>query len=75
MAAPLPVPAITEVDSGPRAQPVPLPTGIGASLSRGLALLRRLRERYEETVVKNPELISKIESVLKMASYLVPGEH
>ena len=41
--------------------------------ARVLQVLRQLAGRYEEMVVKDPELTSKIESALRVASYLIPG--
>ena len=74
MATSSPVPAITEVNSEPRAQQVPLPMGYEGPFSRSTYLLKQLCARYGEAVMKNPEFVSKVESALKLASYLVPGE-
>ena len=41
--------------------------------TRVLEVLRELVGRYEDLIVKDPDIASKIESVLRLVSYLVPG--
>ena len=50
-----------------------VPTRFPDAAARVLQVLRQLAGRYEEMVVKDPELTSKIESALRVASYLIPG--
>ncbi len=45
-----------------------------ASVSRVSAALCELVGRYEEMVVKDPSLTAKLESALRLASYILPGE-
>ena len=40
-----------------------------------LQLMRKLVVKYEDTIVKDPDFTSKLESTLKVASYIIPGEH
>ena len=49
-------------------------TGDAAAISRLLRPLRQLLARYEDMVVRDPDFTSKLESGLRLASYLVPGE-
>lgn len=44
-------------------------------VTRTLAVLREVAGRYEEMVVKDAEMTAKIESALRLASYIVPGGH
>ena len=37
--------------------------------------MRKLVVKYEDTIVKDPDFTSKLESTLKVASYIIPGEH
>ena len=48
-------------------------TDFSTAAVRTLAVLRELSERYQEMVVKDPEFTSKIETVLRLASYIIPG--
>ena len=41
--------------------------------TRVLEVLRELVGRYEDLIVKDPDVASKIESALRLVSYLVPG--
>ena len=44
--------------------------------SRGLAsLLQGACEAYGNTIVKDPDFTSKLETGLRIASYLIPGGH
>lgn len=52
-----------------------VPTRLPDAAVRVLSVVRQLAGRYEEMVVKDPELTSKIESALRVASYLIPGAH
>jgi len=45
------------------------------AVSKSAVLLRQLVARYEDTVVKDPDFTSKLESTLKVASYIIPGAH
>ncbi len=44
------------------------------SVSRVAAALRELVGKYEDMVVKDPALTSRIESALRLASYILPGK-
>ena len=48
-------------------------TDFSTAAVRTLAVLRELAGRYQEMVVKDPEFTSKIETVLRLASYVIPG--
>lgn len=48
-------------------------TDFSTAAVRTLAVLRELAGRYKEMVVKDPEFTSKIETVLRLASYVIPG--
>lgn len=38
-------------------------------------MLRQAAARYEDMIVKDPDFTSKLESALKVASFLIPGAH
>ena len=46
-----------------------------ASVRKSVLLLRHLAAKYEDTIVKDQEFTSKLESSLKAASYIIPGAH
>lgn len=56
--------------SGPRNE-----NALKSSLRQSLALLRHAAARYEDMIVKDPEFTSKLETVLRVASYIIPGAH
>lgn len=45
------------------------------TLRQSLSLLRQVASKYEDTVVRDPELTSKLEYALRIASYIIPGAH
>ena len=50
------------------------PRATGAAVfARTLAALRELTGRYEDMIVADPDFTSKLESGLRLASYLLPG--
>lgn len=48
-------------------------TSIISSVRRSVQLLRQLAGKYEDTIVRDPDLTTKLESTLKVASYIIPG--
>ena len=36
--------------------------------------LQELMKRYEDAIIKNPSLATRTESILKLASYIIPGK-
>lgn len=47
--------------------------GAVVPVSRLATALRELMSKYADMVVKDPALTSKIESALRLASYVLPG--
>lgn len=50
-------------------------SGWRSSLRRSMAVLRQAAAKYEEVIVKDPDFTSKLETVLRVASYILPGAH
>ncbi len=44
-----------------------------SSVRESVKLLRTAVTKYEDTVVGDPDFTSKLESTLKVASYIIPG--
>ena len=36
--------------------------------------LQELMKRYEDAIIQNPSLATRTESILKLASYIIPGK-
>ena len=43
------------------------------STTNFLGTLQEMMRRYEDAIIKNPSLATRTESILKFASYIVPG--
>ncbi len=46
-----------------------------STLRQSLSLLCQAAARYEDMIVKDPDFTSKLETVLRVASYIIPGAH
>lgn len=55
---------------GPRQE-----SALKSSLRKSMAMLRQAAAKYEEVIVKDPDFTSKLETVLRVASYILPGAH
>ena len=56
-----------------RAEGVDEPRAVQEALSTVMNTLRGVVARYQDMVVKDPELTSKLEMGFRFASYLLPG--
>ena len=48
-------------------------TGLSTKLSDFVTAFRNLITRYEDAVVKDPSLATRVETGLKLISYMMPG--
>lgn len=49
--------------------------GLGSSLRQCVSMVRRAAANYEDMIVKDPQFTSKLETALRIASYIIPGAH
>ena len=46
-----------------------------STLRQCIAVIGQAGARYEDLIVKDPDFTSKLETVLRVASYIIPGAH